>query len=482
MQFKMLLIAAMAASIAANAQQTIPVKKNFLQRQQAYNTTTAAILQRQAINAAPDKGTAVVDRLIGYGGYSQGTMVDTARFWYTGTNGSHLNNLIIQTYFNDGSSGFGQTIAPSFLNSDRNTPPLYYDSSYYRMDFGGGQNLLSNGYRQYGPSSISHIQKIRLNVGAVSFNQRNRDVYGYNAAGNIISVEGTVDTTMAQNGAFLANYLGKFTYANNRAAKDSFVNSYTGISTPYSQVLYSYDANGNLTMALQQQWDGMTYADYSRDVYNYTAANKLSSHAYDEMNTATSVWETNAVDTFRYTGSNMTYNVHYERNTGTGLWEDGQGTDNYYNATGSLDSQYSFDVTSSGNVPINKVKYKYTSYNHYDKLDNYYHNGTVYSTTPDDTYQFYYDTYNTTGVSNTSRARNDISIYPIPAREMLNIRFEGKASGSVTVNILNMAGQLIQRTTLAAGSLQLGISQLAPGNYVAAISDENGSQNILFVK
>ena len=478
MKFRSLLIASLALATSAQAQQKIPTHKSFLQNHR-YNKITARLLQQQAEISAPNKGTAVAERLIGRVNYSQGIQADTARFWYSGLRGSALNNLIPFTYFDDGSASFGQTIDP--MGASRDMPALMYDSAYSFMDAGGGDYVRTDAARQYTGSAITHTQKLQLNFGSFMARQRTVEVFGYNGAGNLVTISGSLDTTYAMNGPLLPDHAGTYRYAAGRAVQDSFARDFTGTLAPYTNVLYTY-TGANLTTALQQQWNGTAWEDYSRDNYIYTGANKLSTHAYDEIDPMTSAWVTNSVDTFIYTGNNMTRDVYYYRNTGTGLWEDGYANRSYYNATGSPDSQYAYDIVNGVDIPSGKYLFSYTALNHFNKVESYYHDGVRYSTTPDDYYQFYYETFNTNGVKNVVNLRSDISLYPVPVKDVLNIRFDSKVKGNVRVNILNMSGQMVQQAMLPTNNLQLAIVHLATGNYIADISDDNGSQRILFVK
>ena len=478
MKFRPLLIASLAITTSALAQQKIPDQKSFLQNHR-YNKMTACLLAQQAIATAPNKGTAVAERLIGRVNYSQSVQADTARFWYSGMRGSALNNLIPLTYFDDGTAGFGQTIDPMAANRDM--PTLMYDSAYSFRDGGPGEYVRQDGYRQYTANTITHTYKLQLSTSSISLRQRTVEVFGYNGSGQLTSVMATLDTTYAMNGPLLPDYSGVYRYTGGQAVQDSIARDFTGTLEAYSNVLYSY-AGGNMISALQQQWNGVAWEDYIRDQYTYTGANKLSTHAYDEIDPMTSAWTTNSVDTFIYTGSNMTRDVHYYRTSSTGLWEDGYATNSYYNATGSPDSQYAYDIVNGVDEPYAKYLFSYTTLNHYKKVESYYHNGSGFSTTPDDYYRFYYETFNTNGVKNVVNLRSDISLYPIPAKDVLNIRFDSKVKGNVRVNILNMSGQVVQQTMLPSNNLQLAVGYLATGNYIADISDDNGSQRILFVK
>ena len=483
MRSKLLLLLALGVCTQMHARQT---PEQLLKRRPLipkYNTATAAILKKQfaANESAQNKGTATQDRLIAYAYYNQGMLGDTSRYWYSGSRGSSLNNLVFDSYVNATFSSTGRTLAPVPLDVDRSTPALMFDSAKGDLELGGGAYITSSMIRQYGANTMTEIQKFRGDLGGFTIRNHSKRVLSYDASGKLVTNVSTYDSTSAQNGPFLPSYTGYYLYSNNRSSSDSLVDNSGSSTAAAGNVRYAYDGSGNLTQSTYQEWSGGAWVDVTKDIYTYTPANKLSTHIYQEWDGTGMAWMTNSADTFSYTGNNLTRNVSYQRDPGTGLWGDGYATDNYYNAAGDLDSQYLSVMGTSGIMPVNKSIYSYTSFNHYDRVNSYSHDGTSYSATPDDYYKFYYETY-TTGVDKVSKSRNDISIYPVPAKEALNIRFDGMAGNNITVTIYNMAGQKIQQSSLRNGMMQVTVSTLTPGNYVVEVSDENGSQRILFVK
>ncbi|MGV9013878.1 MAG: FG-GAP-like repeat-containing protein [Flavobacteriales bacterium] len=68
-----------------------------------------------------------------------------------------------------------------------------------------------------------------------------------------------------------------------------------------------------------------------------------------------------------------------------------------------------------------------------------------------------------------------VSVYPVPAHDAINIDISSM-NGAVQVELMDIAGRIMDRTTLNGGSLRtLDVSRLAPGEYHLRIQGESGS-------
>jgi PKD repeat protein len=89
-----------------------------------------------------------------------------------------------------------------------------------------------------------------------------------------------------------------------------------------------------------------------------------------------------------------------------------------------------------------------------------------------------------TGIDQLAEA--GISLYPNPARDILNIRGSGRQPGMYSVMICNVYGQLIYSRNFEAANgemaLEIPIAQFQPGTYSVQVRMPDGSLNGKFVK
>lgn len=89
-----------------------------------------------------------------------------------------------------------------------------------------------------------------------------------------------------------------------------------------------------------------------------------------------------------------------------------------------------------------------------------------------------------TGIKRTTL--NEISkIYPNPANTILQLEIQSKQNSSITLNIIDMKGSLLDTKTITTTkgilSTTFDVSKLAAGNYLLNLYDEEGMASYLFV-
>lgn len=483
MKRKVLLTTALSLAICAQINAQATTKNPFLKKRQL-NPITQGILQRQSPPPA-QRGNAIADRLIGWTIYNDGALSDSAYYKYNGTSrGSALDNNVLVSYIEYGYDPIYDAQAPYPLAISRSAPASKYDTGYIvtiENDTVTNATLTTRGYTG-NLLALQYYKSYSLNNGTAYY-YFNRQTYNRDAQGNLTTIKMANDTSAALNGSFEEMALGNYKYSGTRILNDSVGYYYSGVLTPSENTRYTYDASGNMTMAIRQIQGGSGWEDNKQHIYTYTADNKLKTDLSQYKNSA-NAWENDQVDSFTYVGNNLTYNSSSAWDDNTTTWAYGQRTKSYYNAQGNLDSQLVDDVMGSSVDPSEKLTYSYTSFNHYDRLNVYYHDGTAFSTVPDATLKLYYETYNApTAINAPELATNSISIYPNPAKDVLNIRFKEAPKNAVNVRIYNAMGQLMQNASLSAGSnAQVPVAGLVPGNYTVEISDNATSQHLSFVK
>jgi len=88
---------------------------------------------------------------------------------------------------------------------------------------------------------------------------------------------------------------------------------------------------------------------------------------------------------------------------------------------------------------------------------------------------------NTSTVSGINDISNDVDVtpFPNPANEILNIPFNNNLRGDAVINIFNLEGQLVssQRVNVNASRLAVDVSNIANGSYVFNVQFENQKQS-----
>jgi hypothetical protein len=78
--------------------------------------------------------------------------------------------------------------------------------------------------------------------------------------------------------------------------------------------------------------------------------------------------------------------------------------------------------------------------------------------------------YNTLGINDVNEL--PVSIYPVPANNALNVRFE--YNGKVTARVFDMIGNLVSVNTLTSGNSVISTSELTSGVYSMQMLNEQG--------
>ncbi|MBL7828098.1 MAG: T9SS type A sorting domain-containing protein, partial [Saprospiraceae bacterium] len=85
-----------------------------------------------------------------------------------------------------------------------------------------------------------------------------------------------------------------------------------------------------------------------------------------------------------------------------------------------------------------------------------------------------------------SNVQRSISIFPNPASNLLNVRFDAEFSGPTVMKIFDSKGQLVETTTIVApakgSTLTLFLNELLPGNYFINVNGENHNETYYFIK
>ena len=82
-------------------------------------------------------------------------------------------------------------------------------------------------------------------------------------------------------------------------------------------------------------------------------------------------------------------------------------------------------------------------------------------------------TYDGSGIEGNNRASDNISIFPVPVQDQLNVRTASDSSFA-TVNIYSATGQLVVSQTIFASSGAVDVATLIPGYYIVQVQTRVG--------
>ncbi len=443
---------------------------------------TQSILQHQRPQAA-QRGTAVTDRLTGWRLNYGGGDIDSTHYKYNNNSrGSNLDNNVLNTYLERGFfAAFYEQAQPYPLAVSRNAPASKYDSAYFQTKEGDTVRSMAYMGRTYAGNAVSKEYSDADNFyGGIHYHDKTRVDYTYDASGNILNVASNNDTSAGLTGSYAPQLTYSYNYNAGHVIRDSSVSYQNGTAMPSEVISYTYDASGNLIGSVRKADFGMGLEVNNRNTYTY-ANNKLYTSLTEYTTDGGITWENNSIDTFKYQGNNVIYTSTFDWDDNSSSWMQGYVTNSYYNAQNNLDSQLSANVIAGASTPSEKIAYSYNAYNHYQRVYVYDYDGTGYSLNADLTLDLYYETFTPTGINNVAKEKDMVSIYPVPASNLLNIRFKDAVQHNAGLRIYNAMGQLMQYTTLSKDA-QVDISSLAPGTYTAEVNDGTGVQHLPFVK
>ncbi len=258
-------------------------------------------------------------------------------------------------------------------------------------------------------------------------------------------------------------------------------NSTTSAFVANSQKTYYYSVAGNLVQELDQNYSTVTstYTYTNKFDYTYTATNQLAS-------TTASVWNGSAwVSSYMYnytydTAGDLINTLYQTYNTTTAAWDNI--TLNTYSSFVSANPQMEIDQvwdTTGGGFWKNNLERTY-SYNSFNQLthsvaESWNVAGFWEHANGDPAANYYYETYTTTGVNNVV-ANGEVSIFPVPAQNMLNIKLNWNEAQAFTVTIIDMNGSVVRQWSVAPTAqynTSVPVQNFATGNYVVKITGAN---------
>lgn len=253
--------------------------------------------------------------------------------------------------------------------------------------------------------------------------------------------------------------LYKYTYTAADKLASMEIQFWTGTAwTPFVKVTNTYDAvAGTLTSELTQiDMSGSgTLDDYARTTYAYDAAKNAISEDYEEWNATDSKWENSytVLNTFDAAANKLTAIECYRDDVSGAI------TDTFMRNTFTYNTykQVRTDATQQWNPTTH-----------------------AFETTTDD-YQdtYYYEEYAPASIKDDRSSVAGLNIYPVPARDILNITADLQSAQTVTISMTDMQGRVMQTASVAPTAhlrATISVANIPSGNYFIQILGDKGAK------
>ena len=239
-----------------------------------------------------------------------------------------------------------------------------------------------------------------------------------------------------------------------------------GLWMPYTYRWYSYDAAGNCDTTVSQIWDGTAYENYYRYIfmYNGTLLEKQYDHSYNDT---TQAWR------HEYMTSH-TYNAGGKKLTDSNFrWS--ATTGDYVYAGHAL--RYTYNALGLNDTIVGDGERRIMEYGIHNWLTREYINRAY----PYDR-RYYYEPVPAESVPGTPSPVADITLYPNPARDVMQLRIVLKDNKPCTAAIYDGNGRLLRQWREKSSTTRtIPISDLAAGTYILTISNGAERQSQQFV-
>lgn len=414
----------------------------------------------------------------GYYDFSGSINEDSVTFSYSGSRGNILNSIFDYFDYYDPLS----TVAPA-NNSGATmlfdtaiaffaTPQVpFVKQSMSKRSYDAADNIVRQDDWTYDAAGILDGNRYT----AIS----------YDANNNLINAAEYADTSAALTGIFelVQNLNANYASGTNRRVSDTIRNYWSSFFNK-SFTTYTYDGAGRMTQSLTQDYDmsSASWINNYQNIYSYDAAGRLVTARWEYWNGNN--WEIGNKDSMGYTGNANMYVLMESTNYSGGIPTSRYRNIFTLNPLQNVDSIYSEVEDSSGNwVPVARGKITYNNNQH---ATQYYEvtfddNTNTWNTAPSTIYRWHYMA--TTSVKDAkNQESNFVESYPNPATQQLNLKIAQPKNG-IRISIHNLTGQLLQTLDHGATDLvQIDISALPAGTYIAEVDMNGKVQQSKFVK
>jgi hypothetical protein len=453
MRNRFLLLPLLALQLSANAQSYSIPQANFSKHTiQALNKGNA----QNKTSGAQEHLSAIATYSIAFGG------------------GLPSMELQDSTYFKY-SNGRGSTFIPGEVNAFNLTEYAMFDSSWKYGNNGSGMALNEMSASTYTSSNKRVSLTSFMDNGSAGLIGKQDVRYEYNTAGNV-----TVKHDLEWNSsASKWDSVTRTYYDYNTQNKLQTTTIYnTGKSAWELKTTNHYNATGDIDTVLIEYYT-TGWAPTSREIHSFSTGNKLTKNIVQNFDSASLSWKDQRIDSFGYTtGADFfTYMEVKEWDTATAAWLNSSLQIRTLNAQKLVDVETfkSWDTAAHAWDTQVEMEWVYNTNNNPIRMD--ITSPMFPLPMPVSQVFMYYDTTINTSVSNMSKSVQ-LTMYPNPATDKLNIDLGKDASGDAMIAITNMAGQVVSysKRTNVNGIVEVSLQGFQPGSYSVTVNFADGSR------
>lgn len=277
---------------------------------------------------------------------------------------------------------------------------VYVYASFDGTDWDSSKT--TNIYDGSGRSLGDVSQDWDLNTSSWVNSYRNRTVY----SGSLVD-SSIFESWDDANNVWMGQIITKNVYISGKLAADTTYLNQTGNVVKSNLGIYTYDANGNVSVELFLNWNPMTstWRNQNRTTYTYNSSNDVTTSITESYNN--SAWVNSSKSEFTYNSFRQPL-VQTEYSWNTGQWQARSQNRNYY------------------------------------------------------------ETYYPTSVRNSASSGNSLAVYPIPAKDKLNIQLTLNDAANASISIYDMSGKVVKYVNLPVAkqiNTSIDIATLPAGSY-----------------
>lgn len=288
-------------------------------------------------------------------------------------------------------------------------------------------------------------------------------------------------------GSWISASKNDYTYTTSGGQLFSNINSVWNAGVGFvqtSEMIYSYDVHGNLIQELDNSNSGTSWLPVQEWVYTYNSANQPLTKTFDNWNGGGYVHQYRYSYSYDSLSHNLLSTLYQTYNVDSATWVNSFLSlySNFDGANPQTQEDRTWNDTVLGGSWMPNKLWAFT-YNSYFQMTSRV--GTSYNVTlpgyenaaGDPLTYYHYETVEVNAVNNVAATNCQVSVFPIPAQNMLHISVNAEAAVSYDIAILDMTGRIVRSwktNTTASYTTTVPTDNLATGNYFVKISSSNG--------
>ncbi|MFA6152451.1 MAG: T9SS type A sorting domain-containing protein [Chitinophagaceae bacterium] len=284
----------------------------------------------------------------------------------------------------------------------------------------------------------------------------------------------------------------------------------------YNRTTFTYSASKMVASETAEQWNGTAWEYTNRTIYTYTAADKVAttqvefwtgsgwlpfaklSNTYDAITgtlttelieidmTGSGTMEPYSLTKYVYDAAkNAIIEDQQGWNSSSSAWENNFTRLNTFDASGNKTitiESYRDDVSGMITDTFTRNLYTYNSYKQMTRDESQQFDPATHAfvTTPGDYRDtYYYEEFSPAGIKENPEAKATVNLYPVPARDVLNITANMETAQAITISVSDIQGRVMQTVSLPSASsvnTSISVENIPSGNYFIQLIGNKGAQ------